>query len=414
VNERGDRIYVLGEHSNLYTLSADKLACIGVYYLGHAAGGAATPPVAILNKLVVADNSGAQTCQVRVLALNDQGAPSADAANYRLSGLVTTPLQVAGRRFATVTTQGQAVVFEIAAANDKSSLTALASREAQDRDQLARFSLLHDGHLWLAARELTKLAVLPTGNQLPVRSIDRDYRGDAFDYPLQGVGNLVIHVRRPAGQSGVIVAAMDVAANKALWETAIAVPAAGAPAIDAATQQIIAGSASGAIYVLDREALARRVQNDALHLESAAVRRPVFNDALDLGGGRLAVAGNGVDQVIHFAPKDPRQQLREVTLPGPLSGRLAAWGDVFAAATDVGQIALYGADDTAPLGTPLPSRTHARQEIPLAAGDGNRRRRCQRLDRQRRRLESLLTPPRRRAGTPSRGSRERRCWPRRH
>src|SRR5690606_19878490 len=44
VNERGDRIYVLGDHSNLYALSAEKLACLGVYYLGHSAGGAATPP----------------------------------------------------------------------------------------------------------------------------------------------------------------------------------------------------------------------------------------------------------------------------------------------------------------------------------------------------------------------------------
>lgn len=306
VNERGDRIYVLGEHSNIYTLSADDLACVGVYYLGHSAGSVATPPIAVLNKVVVADNSGAETCQMRVLALNDEGAPNADVAAYRLSGLVTTPLQVAGRRFATVTTQGQAIVFEIAAANDKQALTALASREAQDREQLARFSLLHDGHLWLAARELTKLAVLPTGNQLPVRSIERDYRGDAFDYPLQAVGNLVIHVRRPARRSGAIVAAMDVAANKALWETSIAVPAAGAPAIDPSTQQIIAGSSSGAVYALDREALVRRVQNDALHLETASPATSVFNDALDLGGGRLALAGDGAEQVIHFRPKDPR------------------------------------------------------------------------------------------------------------
>jgi hypothetical protein len=229
VSDRGDRVYVLGEHSNLYTLSADKLACIGVYYLGHAAGGAATPPIAILNKVVVADNSGAESCQVRVLALDDQGAPTADATSYRLSGLVTTPLQTAGRRFATVTSQGQAIVFEVAAGNDKSALTPLAQREAQDREQLARFGLLHDGHLWLAAGELTKLAVLPTGNRLPVRSIERDYRGDAFDYPLQAVGNLVVHVRRPRGQGGAIVAAMDASTDKALWETALAVPPAGPP-----------------------------------------------------------------------------------------------------------------------------------------------------------------------------------------
>ncbi|BBO33466.1 PQQ-binding-like beta-propeller repeat protein [Lacipirellula parvula] len=375
VNERGDRIYVLGEHSNLYTLSADKFACVGVYYLGHAAGGAATPPIAILNKVVVADNSGAETCQVRVIALNDQGAANADAAKYRLSGLVTTPLQSAGRRFATVTTQGQAVVFEVSAANDKSSLTALASREAQDREQLARFSVLHDGHLWLAARELTKLAILPTGNQLPVRSIARDYRGDVFDYPLQTLGNLIVHVRRPSRQAGAIVAAMDVAANKTLWETAIAVPAAGAPVIDASTQQVVAGSSSGAVYVLDQEALVSRVQNEALHLETTTLRPPVFNDALDLGSGRLALAGDGADQIIHFKLQDPRQQLRSATLPGPLSGKLAAWGDSFAAPSEVGQICLYNADDSAPLGAPFQAELTPGQKFrwlaPAAIGDSS-------------------------------------------
>jgi outer membrane protein assembly factor BamB len=374
VNERGDRIYVLGEHSNLYTLSTENLTCLGVYYLGHAAGGAATPPVANLNKVIVADNSGAETCQIRVLALNDQGAPVAEATSYRLSGLVTTPLQTAGRRFATVTSQGQTVVFEVAASNDKSALTALASRDAQDRDPMARFSLMHDGHLWLAAGELTKLEVLPTGNQLPVRSIDRDYRGDAFDYPLQAVGNLVIHVRRPRGQGGAVVAAMDVAANKALWETAIAVPPAGAPAVDASSQQIVAGSSSGAVFVLNREAMARRVQDQALRIDSASLKPTLFNDVLDLGNGRLAIAGTGAAKIIHYRPNDPRQQLREVEVPGPVSGALASWGDAFAAPSEVGQIYLYGSDDASPLGTPFqPELTPGRKYdwlAPVVLGDG--------------------------------------------
>jgi outer membrane protein assembly factor BamB len=353
VNERGDRIYVLGEHSNLYTLSADNLGCIGVYYLGHAAGGAATSPVIVLNKLIVADNSGAETCQLRAIALNDQGVPTAEAASQRLSGLVTTPLQAAGRRFASVTSQGQAIVFEVAAANDKTALTPLASRDAKDGEQMARFGLLHDGHLWVAARDLTKLAILPTGNQLTVRSIERDYRGDAFDYPLQAIGNLVIQVRRPAGQGGAIVAAMDAATDKALWETAIAVPPAGAPAVDASSQQMVAGSSSGSIYVLNREALARRVQDQALHVNSSTLKPPVFNQALDLGGGRLALAGNGSSKIIHFRPNDPRQQLREVDLPGPLSGELTDWAPGFAAPSEVGQVFLYSAEDASPLATPF-------------------------------------------------------------
>jgi hypothetical protein len=99
--------------------------------------------------------------------------------------------------------------------------------------------------------------------------------------------------------------------------------------------------------------LARRVQDQALHVTAASLKPPVFNHSLDLGGGRLALAGNGTAKIIHFRPNDPRQQLREVDLPGPLSGELTGWGSGFAAPSEVGQIFLYGADDAATLATPF-------------------------------------------------------------
>ena len=113
------------------------------------------------------------------------------------------------RRFAAVTTLGQAMVYEVGAGDDAKSLAQLAGRDPQDQEQLARYGLLHEGHLWMAGRQLLKLQILPTGGQLSVRSLDRDYQGDAFDAPLQIAGNLVIHVRRPGGRAGAIVAAPD-------------------------------------------------------------------------------------------------------------------------------------------------------------------------------------------------------------
>ncbi|MBA3482782.1 MAG: PQQ-binding-like beta-propeller repeat protein, partial [Pirellulales bacterium] len=228
VNDSGDRIYVLGEHSNIYTLSGSDFSCLGVHYVGHAAGGAAVPPVLALNKVIVADNTGAETSRVVALSLNEQGVIENDVASHRLSGLVTTPLQTAARRVAAVTTLGQAAVFEVSAANDKAGLTILASREAQKEEPLAQFALLHDGHLWVAGNQLTKLAILPTGNQLPVRGLERNFRGDAFDYPVQTAGKLLIHLRRPAASAGAIVAATDAEAAP-VWETHLAVPPAGPP-----------------------------------------------------------------------------------------------------------------------------------------------------------------------------------------
>jgi outer membrane protein assembly factor BamB len=375
VNEAGDRIYVLGEHSNLYTLSAADFSCLGVHYLGHAAGDVLAPPLAVLNKLIVADNSGQETCRVRVLALDERGIIGGEIANHRLSGLVATPLPSAGRRFAAVTTLGEAVVFEISAANDKSALSVVASRDAQDREPMARFSLMHEGHLWLAGQQLIKLAILPTGNQLPVRSLERDYQGDAFDYPLQAAGGLIVHVRRPAGQAGAIVAAADAEAGRPTWETVLAVPPAGSPAVDEIGMRIVAGAASGAVYVVDRDAMSRRVQDQAERLPAPPGETPVFVDSLDLGQGRLVLGSRDAARLLHFRPGDPREPLTAVELPGPLSCPPIAWRDGFVAATTVGQVHLYNADTASHVASPFQPELTAGREFhwlrPAVFGSGD-------------------------------------------
>ena len=353
VNDRGDRVYVVGDHSSLYTLSAADFSCVGVFYLGHAAGGVSVPPVAVLNKVLVADNSGAETCRLRVIGLDDKGAAAADAANHRLSGLVVTPLSSDKRRLAVTTSLGQAAVFEIGTGADQSALTVIAAREAPDREQLARFTLLDEGHLWIAARQLAKLAVLPTGNQFQVQSLEQPFDGDVFDYPLQKAGNLLIHVRRPAGRPGAIVAATDPAAGRSAWQTTLAVPPAGAPAVDAGGARMAAGSASGAVYLIDREAIGRRVQDQPARLASIPGNAAPFTSSLDLGQGRVVLGAVESPALLHFRPGDPRQPLTAVELPGPLSGQPAPWRGGFVAASDVGQVTLYNSDTAAPMAAPF-------------------------------------------------------------
>jgi outer membrane protein assembly factor BamB/tetratricopeptide (TPR) repeat protein len=352
VNDRGDRIYLVGEHSSLFTLAADDFRCIGVFYLGHAPGGVAVAPVTVLDKVIVADNSGAETCTLRVLGLDDQGAVAKDIAARRLRGLVVNPLPVVGRRFAAVTTLGEATVFQAAVGDQQKSVTVLAAREPQDREQLARFALLEEGSLWIGGRQLTRLSVAPTSNQMTVQSLDRNFQGDAFDYPMQAAGNAIVHVRRPAGRSGVIVTAMDASANRTAWETDLAVPLAGAPIVDSAGGNIAAGSASGAVFVLDREAMTRRVQDQAARLPGPIAAKP-FTDNVDLGQNRLVLGTVESPALIHFRPGDPRQALTAVTLPSPLACAPVAWGDGFVAATAIGQVFLYNADTAAQTAVPF-------------------------------------------------------------
>ncbi|MEM9660440.1 MAG: PQQ-binding-like beta-propeller repeat protein, partial [Planctomycetota bacterium] len=142
VSVDSERIYVVGEHSNLYALSSKDYACLGVYYLGHAKGSVTVAPVSVLDKVIVAENYGAETCRVHAVDVNAEGDAVAEAAANRLDGLIVTPMLIAGRRVATLTTKGAINVYEVAPGDGAAALNQLAARDAARGQQLARYGLI--------------------------------------------------------------------------------------------------------------------------------------------------------------------------------------------------------------------------------------------------------------------------------
>jgi outer membrane protein assembly factor BamB len=375
VNDRGSCIYVVAEHSIVYTLSADDLSCLGVFYLGHAAGAVAAPPVAILDKVIIADNTGTETSRIRVLTVDERGVINGEAASERLDGLVLTPLANVGRRLAAVTTRGAVAVVEIAGGGGASALAVVAKRDGLSREPAAEYCLLEGGSLWIAGRQLSNLEIRPTENQLAAHSMETDYHGDAFDAPLKMADRLLIHVRRPAGRAGAIVAATDAAAGRAAWETEIAVPLAGAPAVNPSQMVVTAATASGAAYVLDRQALARGVQDRASRATPSSSATAPLTEAADLGGGRLAAAAMNGAQVLIVDAANPQQPATSMKLAGALCGGLVAWRDGFLSPTDVGQVFYIVPGQNAPPVTPFqPTLTPGRKYEwlrPAVVGEGD-------------------------------------------
>jgi len=361
VGRQGEQIYVVGEHSSLYTLSADDFSCLGVHYLGHARGSVLVPPAIVLNKLIVAENSGVETSQLRVLEVDDSGAVSGELTRRRLHGLVITPLLTASRRLVALTSSGQIGVFEVGAGQSKQAFTEIASRNATGGEPIARFGLLHAGRLWVAGRELNQMAIVPTGNRLPVQNLDRNYTSDTFDHALQTAGNLLIHVRRPENQAGVLVGAMETSSGTPQWETELAVPLAGAPAVDARHRQITTVSASGDYRRFDRAALERRVQNRQAAAATQADRFSLLTEGVDLGQGRLVIGSNGSRRLLHVRPDKAQRALQPIELPAPQGCRPVPWGDGFVVPTTIGQVFYYDAEGgqslCAPFQPPLTPET---------------------------------------------------------
>lgn len=359
IDSQGRRIYITGEHSSLYTLSTDDFSCLGVFFLNHAKGSVMTPPVNVLNKVIVAVAKGLATSSLEVLNTTDDGIPNELATSRRLAGLVNTPLLFEGRRLVALTTQGQVDVYEVGSGTGKGSLTAIATREREQGDPVARFGALTKGHVWVAGPKLNKLKILPTSDRLPVGNIDRDYLGDIFDHPLQTSGGLIIHVRRPADRAGAMVAAMEMKTGLPKWETELATPPAGPPAANEAGMQMGAITSSGSAYLVDREAMGRRVVNRA-ERPSSRRRLPPLSRSLDLGEGRLVASADDGDVLLHFRPGLPRGALQTIKLVGPITCSPVAWGSGFVAPTKTGQVFLYSSEDGQQWGSPF--------QPPLAPG----------------------------------------------
>ena len=386
VDSQGKHIYVIGAHSSLYTISSTDYSCLGVFFLGHAKQSVRTPAINVLNKVAVVVSKGLSTSELQVLGTNAEGIPTQRAASKRLSGVVSSDLLSQGRRLVVVTSSGQVVAYEVGSGNGDSAITQIAQRERESGDLVARYGLMNQGHVWVAGPKLNKLAVLPTSDRLAVTNIDQDYAGDFFDHPLIASGELLIHVRRPDGQAGAIVSAMNLKSGEAQWSTEIAASPAGPAAVSAAGGKIGAVTSTSVAYLVDRQAMRERVLNTANTLRSRRNLTP-FNRGLDLGAGSIVASAKGADKLLYFQPGNSRNALQSIRLVSNLSCEPVLWEDGFVVPTQVGQVFLFNSEDSKQWGAPFqpplqpgeeyhwltPATYAAGENSLLVLSDGNKR-----------------------------------------
>jgi outer membrane protein assembly factor BamB/tetratricopeptide (TPR) repeat protein len=358
-----ERLYVLAEHSSLYTISMADHSCLGVYYLGQNAGNLSVPLVRVLDKLFVAVNTGLASSQLVCLATDEKGVPKGVDLQSRLDGVVNTPLLVEGRRLVAITNLGEISAFEVMNADGKDALSTIAVREAESGKGLARFALLEQGNIWIGDERINKLTIQATGNNIRLSNLENDFSGDIFNHPLHVSGDIVVSVRRPANQAGSIVAATDLKSGQTVWETELGVPLAGAPAVDSVSGTISAVTATGAAYRLDREAMTRRVLDRANRVAGSRRSLPHLTESVTLGDGRLVAGALDSDSLLLYQSGQEEIQLKLIKLASNLTCPLVAWRNGFVAPTAIGQLFFLSSGDGQPLATPFQPPLNAKQKF---------------------------------------------------
>lgn len=356
VDRQQERLYLTGAHSSLYSISLADLTCLGVYYLGHAEGSVRVPPAHVLDKLAVMENDGVETSRLHLFSLDQQGVVAKQEAERRLNGLAASPPLVAGRRLIVLTDRGQVEVYEIASGEGSEVLTLVATREAAGSQPLVRHVAVTGRNIWIGDTQLTKYSILPTGNRLPVETIDNNFSGATFDHPLELFGNSLIHVHRPKGRAGAVVAATDMDQGRTLWATELAMPPAGVPVVDDSAKTLTMANAEGSVFRFDEAALRSRVQDEPLAVSAMPEELPAITDAVDLGGGRAAFCAAGSDRLLMYNPSRSDQSAKWIKLESPLACAVTPFGEGLLAPSRIGQVFYLSSADGSKLATPFQPR----------------------------------------------------------
>ncbi len=368
VREKTGKLYVTGEHSSLYTLSTEDLSCTGVFYTKHPRGSIVAAPIVAIDKAIVVENDGLETCKLRLFSLDNDGNIIEALVERRLEGRVVRQPQVEGRRFMAITDRGRITLYEVSLGTDGEPLTMLATRAARGGTPFVRFGAVDGGDLWLAENTLTKYAVAPTGNRLSVQELVGDYSRSQFVTPLEIRNNVLLFARSRRGRAGFTVTAADTKTGNAYWQSDIGSPAAGNPLASTSPVALLEADANGQVYLFDRNTLRSRVQNNALPAPTKQEAAALFDHSILVDGGAAVFSSVGSDQVLLYSPS-ASQPLSRSRLPGPLACPPIPFAKGWIAPLSVGQVFLLDSKSGKPIAAPFQPKLQPGRTIEwLSAG----------------------------------------------
>jgi outer membrane protein assembly factor BamB len=306
--------YQVGEHSNLYVISADGTACEEVLYLGHDKGSIVVPPVVLSRYVIIAENVGLDSGFLRVLVTDEKGLGARQVQRVALDGHIHAPLLVTSKELLAITDRGALYTFE-AKTPDDPQLMPVAQKAAADQVNLARYVLVAGSQFWIADNQLARYDLQAANAQLSAQWVK--HAGEVFLQRPWQAGEFVFHVRRRPGLPGATVAASNAADGLAVWETRLAAPVAGHPQVREGGK-LLAMTADASMFEVSADAGAAAASVASLPTAKAL---PADAGPAVCTDGVLAYGGKETgDRLAVYDPQSSLGPLHWLTLPDKAAG----------------------------------------------------------------------------------------------
>ncbi len=313
-------IYVPGEHSSLYVCDADSLDCREVFYLGHRPGTVVLPPVVTSGFVFVIEGGGPSYSLLHVIATNSNGLELTPAIEtVRLSGPVSQPMLVAGKRVVIVTDTGEVSVY-VADTSTNEDPIRLIARRPSSADATMHYAVVQGAQIFVAAEKLIQYELQVSRGELVQKWVDANE--DVYVGPLAFINNVLIHQRRREGSYAITVAAVQVAARasaqrpETLWEVSLGIPPASQPLL--AKNGVVCFSSDGSLWKIGGGQFKQGRLDQAVH-PLATELTPPFAEARALGDKLMVLPpANGTAGMLLYDPSAARLlQYVKFRIPNP-------------------------------------------------------------------------------------------------
>ncbi|MEM6980108.1 MAG: PQQ-binding-like beta-propeller repeat protein [Planctomycetota bacterium] len=312
VDEKTSRAYLPGDHSNLYVLNSRDGSCLESYYIGHAEGTIAVPPVSLLGHLFVVENAGSDFARVHVLRVNKDGEQLKPAQKpFRLDGNVVVPPVIQNRRVIFLTDLGQVAVYDIEPTAEREQVSLIAQQPASYDIPTKTRMAVGRSQLWITGTRIGRFEL-----QINTGRVVYDWgkhEGDSFIGQPLSLDEVLLHARVLRGTSSIRVTAAEPKTGTTLWSTDVGTPVA-----------MIAPNPDGGFHAITSQAAMFGLDADSLR--SGSTKSPVenpgqtgiamrFEDPIAIDATRRVLLNKAEKgQALIYDPSRRSEKLRKMTL----------------------------------------------------------------------------------------------------
>lgn len=330
VDTKRQRLYLPGNHSNLYLLNARDGSSIESFYIEHAEGTISVPPIPLFGHVFVIENTGTDYANIHVLRVDEKGEKLRVAQDpIRLAGNVRVQPVIQGRRLIVLTDLGEVKVLDIEISAEGEQVSVVASLPPFYDQPTATQMAVGGSAMWITGTRVGRYEL-----QIHVGQVIRDWSLHELD---QCIGkpfisdDALVYARVLRGTSAIRVTAAIPKTGEEIWKTDVGVPVAtirpAEGAVHAITNQAV-------LYELDRNAIASGSTKGPI--ENAGSRNVAarFTKAIEMEKGRLAFLDEGGGEtVLVYDPNRKKEKLRQIpmrlTAGRPSGGMVFSGGGLF-------------------------------------------------------------------------------------